>query len=231
MIVSNTSLRPAGLSALLVASTLVPTPVAAQSSCLSIQSVDDRIACFEREAAAKRSSAPRQAAPSIAGQPSTYTAARGGVWSIQRSTDRISGKEQLSVTTISLRTEYSPHRDIGAATLGLICARGPAAGPTGYPTVMIAFSYPVASQKTAVVEYRFDAKPGRNARQFIMPNYTTALITERDEVRQFLSDMEGSQTVHVRINSITAMGGAEFAVANGREAVNTFLSECPMPGT
>jgi hypothetical protein len=84
-----------------------------------------------------------------ASQPNVLTAVGGGMWSVKRETDRISGKESLSVTTISSRTEYSPPRDIGVATLGLICARGPEAGPIGYPTVMIMFSYPVGSQHTA----------------------------------------------------------------------------------
>jgi hypothetical protein len=166
---------------------------------------------------------------STASGPNMFTALSGGRWSIERDTDRITGRERLSVATISSKTEYSPPRDIGVATLRLVCARGPSSGPTGYPTVMIMFTYPVGSQQTSTVEYRFDDKPGRQPHPFIMPNALTTLITEPDQVRPFLSDLKGANTVFVRISSLSGSGSAEFAVANGKESVDDFLTECPMP--
>jgi hypothetical protein len=46
---------------------------------------------------------------STASGPNMFTALSGGRWSIERDTDRITGRERLSVATISSKTEYSHH--------------------------------------------------------------------------------------------------------------------------
>jgi hypothetical protein len=64
-----------------------------------------------------------------------------------------------------------------------------------------------------------------------MPNFRTALTTDKDQIRMFLADLNGANKAFVRISSPSASGSADFVVANGREAITEFLSECPMPAS
>jgi hypothetical protein len=98
------------------------------------------------------------------------------------------------------------------------------------PIVRFAFDFRVGINKTAFLEYRFDATAGRKANANILPDYKTILIQDGAEVSQFVDALAASGILFVRVSSLSdGRTEAEFRTGGAPVAVETAYAACPLP--
>ena len=147
--------------------------------------------------------------------------ARAGSWRISRQIDRVTASELPSATVISWGSNtYVP--GVKYATLQLACH-------DGHPLVRFGFDFKLGSDKNTFFGYRFDDKPGRDSVESrVLLGYQVIVIEEKAAVAQFLTDLNGSRRLYMRLRSLT--GGrtsAEFPVDGSDAAVKAAFTDCP----
>jgi hypothetical protein len=146
-----------------------------------------------------------------------------GNWKIERSVDRISGAPAARVF-LSTTAGNSRSRRAAPAIVQLMCYEE-------RPIVRFAFDFRVGINKTAFLEYRFDAIAGRKANADILPDHKTILIAaDWAEVSQFVDALAASSILFVRVSSLSdGRTEAEFRTGGAPGAIETAYAACPLP--
>jgi hypothetical protein len=146
-----------------------------------------------------------------------------GNWKIERRIDRISGapaaRVYLQKMVLDARGQFQ------TATLQLGCFND-------RPIVHLAFNFRIGTQKNAIVEYRFDANPGRRASAEILSDHRTLVIDARDELAQFVGELATSSLLIVRVVSLTdPRTEVQFHTAGAQPAIEAAYANCPLQPT
>jgi hypothetical protein len=149
------------------------------------------------------------------------TTQSAGNWTIQRSIDRITN---APTARVYVRTMVLNRRgELDWIKLQLACFNGK-------PIVHIAFNARIGTQKNAVVQYRFDANPGRQANAEILTDHRTVVIEAKDEMAKFIGELATSSVLLVRVVSLTDVRTeVEFRVAGAPVAIEAAYANCPLP--
>lgn len=151
--------------------------------------------------------------------------ARVGGWRIERVEDRITGLPVSSSMLPASVTSSATQLIARNALLQLMCFQNA-------PVVRIAFNDRVGSNRNAMLGYRFDDRPGKEAEARFLRDYKTVVIEGPDEVAAFAEALTTARQLYVRIRSLNnPRTSAEFSVAGGGEAVKAAYAGCPIRPT
>jgi hypothetical protein len=144
-----------------------------------------------------------------------------GNWKIEKRVDRISGRNAPS-GLLSAPARNSRTLDAHIGLVQLMCF-------DKNPIVRLAFDLKVGANNTAILEYRFDEKPGRKANGKFLPDHTTFVIDEKPDVSKFLDELGTSSVLFVRVSSLSlGRTTAEFRVPGAPVAIESVYAECPV---
>lgn len=144
-----------------------------------------------------------------------------GNWKIERKLDRISGAPAARVYLQKMALNAKGQFD--TATLQLACFNGK-------PIVHLAFNFRIGTNKNAIVEYRFDANPGRKASAEILSDHRTVVVDEKGELAQFVGELAASSVLIMRVVSLTdPRTEVEFHTAGAPIAIEAAYASCPPP--
>jgi hypothetical protein len=139
-------------------------------------------------------------------------------WKEQATTDKITDEKVLFVSVAT----SSVNRKIGfnLARVYLECR-------SHKPRMVIEWDFKAAGSSHLVAEYRFAGKPGR-AIKVRYVNRALEETTNAADIRQFVSDAIGSDTLTVRVNSdLYGINTAEFRTKAGASMAQHFGEACP----
>jgi hypothetical protein len=98
------------------------------------------------------------------------------------------------------------------------------------PIVRIRFNYKIGSNASAAVAYRFDDKPGAEAKARFLRDHATIVIDDPSEVRRFLAGLATAGKMVMRVDSLVAGAtNIELDVQGGAPASEQALAGCPLP--
>jgi hypothetical protein len=98
------------------------------------------------------------------------------------------------------------------------------------PVVRLRFTLKIGSDKTAALAYRFDEKPGRDIKARFFARQKAIVVEDDAEVAHFAADLAASETLYLRVSSLTASSfSAKFPVHGGAYAIEQAYAECPLP--
>jgi hypothetical protein len=145
-----------------------------------------------------------------------------GQWKFERRVDPITRAssavaflEISKFDTRAFRTE--------AGELQLMCFKNK-------PVVRLRFTLKIGSDKTAALAYRFDEKPGRDIKARFFARQKAIVVEDDAEVAHFAADLAASETLYLRVSSLTASSfSAKFPVHGGAYAIEQAYAECPLP--
>jgi len=143
-------------------------------------------------------------------------------WQLAHRNDPIFGANLTAV--LSMGHGYNiASGDILTGALELKCFKSK-------PIVVLAFNYKVGSNTSAAVSYRFDDKPGVDAKARFLRNYSTIVIDDPSEVRRFVADLSTANRLWIRIDSLMVNDtNIELDVRGGGLASEQALANCPLP--
>jgi hypothetical protein len=147
--------------------------------------------------------------------------ASAGKWRIEPRVDRISGgTAPSSILETVARNTHSVDPHVGVVQLMCFDKK---------PIIRVAFNIKVGANNTAILEYRFDEKPGRKANGEFLSDHTIFLIDEKADVAKFLDELATSTVLFVRVSSL-ALGRttAEFRVTGAPVAIESVYAQCPV---
>jgi hypothetical protein len=154
------------------------------------------------------------------------TAPEAGDWKIERGQDRILGKPaayaHVAARSRNDLAQANPHL-IAAASLQLGCF-------DNSPTVRIEFNHRIGTNRTSVLNYRFDENPGRETSARFLQTYKTAVIENKDDVARFVNELRTASKLYVRVMShLAGTSSVEFPVQGGAMAADAAYANCPLP--
>ena len=156
---------------------------------------------------------------------STANTAPSGNWRIERQIDRITGAPISSALLTTRNSSNSAAPYPKPATLQLTCFGK-------QPIVRFAFEFKVGSERTSLLGYRFDEKPGREISARFLQDDKSVVIDDKAAVVQFASDLISSQDLYVRIRSLKdGRSTADFKVDGSQGAIEAGFAGCPLSGT
>lgn len=144
-----------------------------------------------------------------------------GDWKIEPRPDRITGT--LSPSAFVVSGARNTHNTFTRPSIvQLMCF-------DKKPIVRFGFEFRVGSNRSAILEYRFDDKPGRKANAKFLQDYRTAVIEEKADVAQFLDELATSGVLFVRVSSLNAgRTTAEYRVQSAPPAIDAVYAHCPV---
>lgn len=151
----------------------------------------------------------------------TASTPEAGDWKIERGYDRIQGKP-TGVAHVSARSRNERVRDLGLQLgwLQLTCFENA-------PVVRLEFNHRIGSNRTSVLSYRFDEKPGRDTQARFLATYKIAVIEDPTEVAQFVEQLRTSSKLHVRVVShVAGTTTVEFPVRGAAAAIEAAFQNC-----
>jgi hypothetical protein len=161
--------------------------------------------------------------------PVVVTAATGppqgpSAWNVHKGKDRISGQRAASAYVVTQRTASAKwnRRPVG---LELSCFEK-------RPVVRVLYPTRVGANRSAILEYRVDEKPGGKAEARFLQDYKTIVIEQQAAVAKFAQELAGSKRLYLRVTSLFAgQTTAEFFVHGAADAMDTAYADCsPTPG-
>jgi len=147
-----------------------------------------------------------------------------GNWKIERQIDRITGVPVPAATNAIDNASNSFAERPGPASMQLTCF-------DGKPMVRFAFAFKVGSDTNSILGYRFDEKPGRDNVGGVrfLQEHKTVVIEDRAAVATFVGDLNGSNTLLIRIRSLNAgRTTAEFKLDGSPAAIEAAFAGCPL---
>lgn len=158
----------------------------------------------------------------------TATEPEAGAWKIERGQDRILGKPagaaQLSARSRNTRQQELryPYDQLQLGSLHLSCFENA-------PVVRFEFNHRIGSNRTSVLSYRFDDKPGHDAQARFLHTFKVALIEDRNEVARFVEQLRQSNTLYVRVVShVAGTSTVEFPLKGAPVAIDAAYQACPI---
>jgi hypothetical protein len=142
-------------------------------------------------------------------------------WTINRKIDRITGQPASTAHVITTKTSRSGRHLLGGVAVELLCFENK-------PVVRVIFSLRAGANRNSTLAYRFDEKPGHDAKATFLQDHKTIVIDDKAEVAQFLDELSTSNNLFVRVNSVfVGQSSAEFRVHGGKEAIEAAYAPCP----
>jgi hypothetical protein len=143
-------------------------------------------------------------------------------WTISRKIDRITGQPASTAHVITTKTSRSGRHLLGGVAVELLCFENK-------PVVKVIFSLRAGANRNSTLAYRFDEKPGHDAKATFLQDHKTIVIDDKVEVAQFLDELSTSNNLFVRVNSLfVGQSSAEFRVHGGKEAIEAAYAPCPL---
>ena len=172
-------------------------------------------ACATGDAALTTASVPAAAPPPSPGE-----------WKFERRADRVAGGPTTTAYLLvpSKNTLNAKRRPLlpQLASLQLMCFRSE-------PIIRLHFNFRVGANRSADVAYRFDEKPGRDAKARFLADFRTIVIENKADVATFAGELATSNTLFMRVNSlIVGPTSAEFRVQGAQAAIDEAFAECPL---
>ncbi|MES2752622.1 MAG: hypothetical protein V4661_14735 [Pseudomonadota bacterium] len=146
-----------------------------------------------------------------------------GNWKIERQIDRITGVPVPAAINVIDNASNSFADRPRPASMQLTCF-------DGKPLVRFAFEFKVGSDTNSILGYRFDEKPGRDNVGGVrfLQEHKTVVIEDRAAVATFVGDLNGSNTLLIRIRSLNAgRTTAEFKLDGSPAAIEAAFAGCP----
>lgn len=152
--------------------------------------------------------------------PATTTS---GGWKIEKQEDRITGVPVPSAMLIIPNASNSFADFAKPASMQLTCFEGK-------PMVRFAFEFKVGADTNSTLGYRFDEKPGHdNVPAYFLQEYKTVVINDTAEVVRFIGEMRTSNTLVMRVRSLSAgRTTAEFKLDGAPAAIEAAFAGCPL---
>ncbi|NWG23466.1 MAG: hypothetical protein HXY30_03440 [Pseudorhodoplanes sp.] len=145
-----------------------------------------------------------------------------GQWKFERRVDPIT-REPAAVAYLEVSKFDTRAFRTEAGQLQLMCFRNK-------PVVRLRFTLKVGSDKTAALAYRFDEKPGRDIKARFFARQKAIVVEDDAEVANFAADLATSETLYLRVSSLTASSfSAKFPVHGGSHAIAQAYADCPLP--
>lgn len=146
-----------------------------------------------------------------------------GNWKIEKQEDRITGVPVPSAIMIIPNASNSFADYARPASMQLTCFEGK-------PMVRFAFDFKVGADTNSTLGYRFDEKPGHdNVPAYFLQEYKTMVINDTAEVARFVGEMQGSNTLVIRMRSLSAgRTTAEFKLDGAPAAIEAAFAGCPL---
>ncbi len=153
--------------------------------------------------------------------PATTTS---GNWKIEKQEDRITGVPVPSAMVVIPNASNSFVNAAKPASMQLTCFEGK-------PLVRFAFEFKVGAESNSSLGYRFDEKPGHdNVTAQFLQEYKTVVINDAAEVVRFVGEMQGSNTLLIRVRSLSAgRTTADFKLDGAPAAIEAAFAGCPPP--
>ena len=86
----------------------------------------------------------------------------------------------------------------------------------------------IGANRSAILEYRFDDKPGRKAEARFLQDYKTIVIENRAAVTAFVDELASANVLYLRVTSLFAgRTTAEFFVHGAPAAIEAAYADCP----
>ena len=172
-------------------------------------------ACATGDAGLTTASVPAAAPPSSPGE-----------WKFERRADRVAGGPTTTAYLLvpSKNTDSARRRPLlpQLASLQLMCFRNE-------PIIRLHFNFRVGANRSAAVAYRFDEKPGRDAKARFLADFRTIVIENKADVAAFADELTASNMLFMRVNSlIVGPTSAEFRVQGAQAAIDEAFAECPL---
>jgi hypothetical protein len=143
-------------------------------------------------------------------------------WTINRKIDRITGQPAPTAHVITTKTSRSGRHLLGGVAVELLCFENK-------PVVKVVFSLRAGANKNSTLAYRFDEKPGHDAKATFLQDHKSIVIDEKAEVARFLDELATSSTLFVRVTSLfVGNSSAEFRVHGGKDAIEAAYAPCPV---
>ncbi len=122
------------------------------------------------------------------------TVQSAGNWTIERNIDRITGAPAARVYVRTMVLNRRGELDWIVLQLGCF---------DGKPIARIGFHARIGTQRNAIVQYRFDRNPGRQASAEILTDHRTVVIEAKDELARFIGELATANVLLVRVASLT----------------------------
>jgi hypothetical protein len=153
---------------------------------------------------------------------SQASAVREGNWRIERQPDRVTGAPISSAFLVTRASSSAGVLYTQPASLQLSCFMG-------QPVVKFSFENKIGSNLNSFLGYRFDEKPGHEIGARFLAGYTAAVIEDKAEVAQFVSELATSRSLYVRTRSLNAgRSTAEFDLDGAPAAIEAAFAGCPV---
>ena len=152
--------------------------------------------------------------------PATTTS---GNWKIEKQEDRITGVPVPSAMLIIPNASNSFADFAKPGSMQLTCFEGK-------PLVRFAFEFKVGTDNSSILGYRFDEKPGHdNVPARFLQEYRTVVIEDRAAVTAFANELATSNTLVIRVRSLSAgRTTAEFKLDGAPAALEAAFAGCPL---
>jgi hypothetical protein len=149
---------------------------------------------------------------------------RAQEWWISHQVDRVTGAE-LPSAYVYAEASNSNLEYPRVSSLLLTCME------RKEPVIRFAFDFKIGTGRNTVLGYRFDDLPGREDVTIrVLRNNRIIVIEDRETIARFVTELEKSQTLYVRIRSIDGGRSAvEYPVAGAWTAIRAAFTNCDMP--
>lgn len=148
---------------------------------------------------------------------------QNGEWIYSRAADPVTGAPHAQVWLVTRRA--SPPRGEmfpRPVSLQLQCFKGE-------PIAELVFAFPVGSNRSASLGYRFDDKPGRDVEARFLQDRKRVVIEDRAALTGFADELRNASRLLVRVNSLVlGQTTAEFAVHGAERAMAAAYADCPL---
>lgn len=144
-----------------------------------------------------------------------------GRWTLAPRTDAVSG---ATITTAYIEANrLNALGGLQSASLQLGCFRG-------QPVVRIAFNQKIGTNRSATLAWRFDDRPGREAKVRFLSDNKTVIIEDPAEVAAFAGALAVSDKLELTIVSlIFGRSVLRAPVGGGAVALAQAYATCPLP--
>lgn len=158
--------------------------------------------------------------PAAGGFQPSPVAARSD-WQWKADPDKITGEVSPSISVATSQVQITGATGFHAASAAVDCINK-------VPSIMIVWDFPVGSQGSSAVAYRFDGRPGHEIGDAQFYNLQSQIIANPSEVKAFLDEAQSANSLLVRVSSVVGIAEAQFATRGGAAMIQRFLEACPL---
>ena len=146
-----------------------------------------------------------------------------GEWHIEKQADRMTGGAMSSAEILTRQVATGNVIFPPPVLLELTCFRE-------QPVVFFRFQFKVGSNRNGEFSYRFDDRPGHEAKARFVDDYKSVVIEDPGEVARFTTELAVAKVLYIRTRAFNApRSSAEFQLAGAQTAISRGFAGCPLP--